>query len=457
MTVAFTLLELDVPQDSFGGNVLNVLLAADTIAAGAPPADRVLSLTLPREALPGSLIGFAVADDYETVLTTTVALRSHGKPEYDLLDPIRPLHPLLARADVCASGIPSWLQEELSKGSDRPDHLIESADAAHRRCMRGVPEITNLPDQPGDYNGNAVEIRRVGAHLLSPADFFNNHVSTGLPVVLTGAYGNNSETFARWERRRMRIRNARHARLLDSAHDIGECDEEGCNRVHLCGEGCVAAATMTQEELPAVFNFEGSPMDVREFLGGEIFSGRTGQEFGGPLHFDAACDGSVSTQFEGTKRWSLWSPWAITSPNETTLVNESTHTSIHGSAAEAAPNLPEGHPVDLLPSTTFPPHTRFETVLRPGDILFFAPGFYHGTRILQGPSVAAVYYFVAPPVYGSTRHTAYAGSPFGFEHCRWPAKAEQWRQRMARKSRKPDGSLLSDIEPSRQPTSFRSD
>ena len=67
-------------------------------------------------------------------------------------------------------------------------------------------------------------------------------------------------------------------------------------------------------------------------------------------------------RYEGTKHWSLWSPFPITTDAD--------------ADSDAAG---QGH---AYPPRTFPTHTRFETTLEEGDSLFFAPGFYHGTRIL---------------------------------------------------------------------------
>lgn len=59
----------------------------------------------------------------------------------------------------------------------------------------------------------------------------------------------------------------------------------------------------------------------------------------------------------------------------------------------------------------------------------------------QPPSIAAAYFFISPPVFGAVDAAAYAGSPFGFESCYWPAKAAEWRGRMEAQGRREDGTL----------------
>jgi len=120
------------------------------------------------------------------------------------------------------------------------------------------------------------------------------------------------------------------------------------------------------------------------------------------LHFDQLCQAQISIQFQGKKRWNLWSP----------------------SGWEVPPLEPGGKWI--------PPHSRFETVLREGDILFFAPGWFHSTHILKGLSIAGTYQFNFPPVGMSLKKGYYKASPFGYEQCGqnrlkgWETSYEIW-------------------------------
>lgn len=148
---------------------------------------------------------------------------------------------------------------------------------------------------------------------------------------------------------------------------------------------------MTAEDIPpyfAVGQWRARPETFNSEP--EIFSATTGQRFGDPTHFDLSCDGSLSIQFEGRKRWQLWAPWAV---------------------GGGAP---------------YPAHTQFETVLDEGDVLFFPPGFYHTTHVLQGDSIAAAFYFAAPPVYGSLDPRSWRSHPLGYAACGWAPKAAEW-------------------------------
>ena len=81
-------------------------------------------------------------------------------------------------------------------------------------------------------------------------------------------------------------------------------------------------------------------------------------------HYDRTCSASLSVQYSGTKRWSLWPAF----------------------------------PVRLSDGTSLPAHTRFETTLQPGEILFFPPAYFHATHILPSSaySIAVVQYVLAP-------------------------------------------------------------
>jgi len=351
-----------------------------------------------------------------TSLADSLVSANRLGPDDDLLHPEQRVNPLLWRTSVCTHGVPPWLVEELSGKSDRPDHLIESIEQAERRCASGV--VSTAPDMPGALTGDSVPIPRVPEDGMSPSDFFHRHVRTGLPLVLAGTAGNITGSR---EKLRIDIRAARAARLTDRTQskesEMG-CNMDGCRRVHLCGDGCEEAGRMREELVPAVFNFRGDNTTAQAFSWPEVFSGKTGQQFGGPTHFDASCDGSISLQLDGRKTWTLWSPWPID-------VTE----------AAGTPFGPRYQP------RRYPAHTRFEAVLEEGDSLFFAPGFFHATNIEQGPSIAAVYFFTQPPMYGAVAGE-HLGHPLGFESCLFAQKNSQWRELLAGRGRREDGTPL---------------
>jgi hypothetical protein len=117
---------------------------------------------------------------------------------------------------------------------------------------------------------------------------------------------------------------------------------------------------------------------------GDIFAGFEGERFGGATHVDSNCQASLSVQLGGEMRWWLWAPWQVAGSD--------------GAVFEA--------------------HSRHETVLRPGEMLVWAPGWFHATHIVRGESLAAVYYLDAP-VYSLGRPAAWERNPFGFARCGW--------------------------------------
>ena len=113
---------------------------------------------------------------------------------------------------------------------------------------------------------------------------------------------------------------------------------------------------------------------------GFVLLTREGGAFGSPMHFDQGCDGTLTVQYEGRKRWALWSPWDL--------------------------------------SDDVPAQTRYETVLAPGEMLFYPPAWLHSTTTVEGDSISAAFDVQYLPAFGAVlANQSLWATPFGFERC----------------------------------------
>ena len=218
---------------------------------------------------------------------------------------------------------------------------------------------------------------RVPVTELTGLAFLDNFARRGIPVVITGAHQKDTN----WTRRRDALKE------LNPANDeFVHAGEPGVSRYCMspkCGEAgqlyldAFSPAFDLPRVLPKIMFDKASP-----------FFGRTGDLFAidayHPLHFDLTCNGIISVQYTGRKKWYLFSPSAWEIP--------------------------------LVDGTKLQPHTPLETVLTEGDILFFMPGWFHATEILEGPSIAASHHTTAP-IYGAINPADMQVSPFGYAKC----------------------------------------
>ena len=74
-------------------------------------------------------------------------------------------------------------------------------------------------------------------------------------------------------------------------------------------------------------------------------------------------------------------------------------------------------PLPLPDGSLLPAHTRFETTLRPGDVLYKPPAYFHSTLIIEGASVAVTHFYDDVPFGSSLRSHPWRNNPFGFDNC----------------------------------------
>ena len=254
------------------------------------------------------------------------------------------------------------------------------ADAAASQCSR-TPSPPSAAACAGlslsiapNYEGVARAIDRASLD-LSPAEFYEQYASRGLPVVLSL---NSSTTL--WHE---------HVQTLQEMRRNMTCRDRRCSMgVHKLADWPLVR--MGADLLPRVFLPGSTPIEwaLGAFVGETAFTAFEGEDFGVPTHFDTECTASLSLQYQGRKRWMLWAPWPL--------------------------NTSGGAPIEA--------HTRFETELEPSEALFFAPAWFHATVVLEGESLAVVHAWDGP-VYAALDTAPRGASPFGFELCDWKTRS----------------------------------
>ena len=129
-----------------------------------------------------------------------------------------------------------------------------------------------------------------------------------------------------------------------------------------------------------------------------VFLSQPRDAFGGPMHFDMICTGTLSMQHRGHKRWSLWAPWELRDAD----------------------------------GARVPAHQRYEAVARPGDVVYYPPAWFHATRVDEdgGASLTTAVDLAEVPAFGTLGGRSLR-SPFGYGTCAagprgWHAQSAAW-------------------------------
>mmetsp|Transcript_12992 Transcript_12992/g.34756 ORF Transcript_12992/g.34756 Transcript_12992/m.34756 type:complete len:324 (+) Transcript_12992:123-1094(+) len=263
--------------------------------------------------------------------------------------------------------IPDWALHSLYVSSpfEKAD-IAEELTAVGKYCkLRPFPP-NYLHPSPPNYSGPPASIPKIARTDL-PADvFYERFARIGLPVVLTGLFSNLS-----WwgEHVKNVVSVAEQDRDWHSGMENGWCTR--------CGQ----AARLGTKASEQVLNFAApSYAEQPNVLWAHLHA-----EFGGPEHFDWSCEGTVSIQYQGSKKWTLWAPWHI------------------------------GH-VEA--------HTRFEVTVNAFEAIWYPPAWFHQTRVLLGFSVSAAHFTVIP-TYGVLTNQSFWQTLF--ETC--ADGGQGWRER----------------------------
>lgn len=312
----------------------------------------------------------------------------------------------LFRKCIADPPIATWYLTALKASNDqlkseRSEYTSSCPDAS-------MPHVggTNQP-VPGNDTGVARAIPRVRLSELSPLAFYKHFIRPGMPAVITGLFDENRSFWephtAELERMVVQQLPERDRVGNESKRCQGEAD---CmHRVHFAESDARAYAALQPANVPSMLHFP-DPFPRDRVLGqlgsphsGQVILTFNGGIFGGPLHYDMSCAGSISIQYKGVKRWSLWAPWDV---------------------------------MDGVPS-----HTRYEAVVSAGDFIWFPPAWYHGTQVLSERSLTVAHFVQDVPNFGDLRHLSLWRQPYGFERCAvgWRARAAAWDFLLAQRRR----------------------
>ena len=302
--------------------------------------------------------------------------------------------------------LPTWMLRAI-QGNVReydPNMAGENDERVTKRTCGSGSLMQTIPN----YDGEAEHVQRVRG--LNASEFYRRFPRRGLPVVLEGAIAPAVRTSALALTECLADEYARKA----AAH--GFRADDACDRYGgWCRDGvqissdpiCIALAGFTvatvPPELAAVIELPRPLPDVSgvAMRMAEPFVLWTppGGTFGKNDHFDQLCANTFSMQYQGTKRWTLWAPWELP-----------------GAGSGARSHIRA--------------HTRFEALVRPGDVLFYPPAWFHATVVEEGDdSITAACDLERYPAFGATALvTPSQQEPIGFGACEgdWRRRSDLW-------------------------------
>ena len=136
-------------------------------------------------------------------------------------------------------------------------------------------------------------------------------------------------------------------------------------------ERCRQAANIDEAHVPRPLRFEPPLSTAARIAAGAtmpyVLRANESMHFGGATHYDNSCLGTFSVQWAGNKHWWFWAPWDVGGLRS---------------------------------------QSRFEGVVKPGELVIYGPAWHHGTEVLPGGgrSVAAAYYIMDVPFFGVNRN-----------------------------------------------------
>eukprot|EP00466_Bigelowiella_natans_P014990 jgi/Bigna1/126277/aug1.2_g985 len=313
--------------------------------------------------------------------------------------------------DVCKEfGVPAWYNDSIRYSNDITTITVESAALSmSHKCGMAAAESEGeapmpLPKEAPSHSGPEVQIERIQRGSFSVAEFYEEYIRRGVPVILSDPFDEEEKVW--WEGRAelsLILARAEHANMdVKEYEKMFQMSESGEPTFHHPPEPEKAVFCDICEEMEPVpevyypWPFQYPRIMKEASLLRESFDstmtiwGR--YNFSTPLHYDQSCHGSLSLQHIGEKRWWLWAPWDIERRN----------------------------------GTMISAHTRFTADLKPGEILMYGPAWYHQTQTLgEELSLATVVFLKDPPFFGILPE--HFRSPRGFAACAEPEGGWLWR------------------------------
>jgi len=263
------------------------------------------------------------------------------------------------RVDICDYKIPKW-----GINAMRLNSVKDTPTKYFSYCRQ--PETTmdaknrcknkvkpNIPHKPPKHSSKKRNIKIIDPAKYSRQKFTTNQLEKGIPIIFRG----------KWK----------FTKDVKHLEEQLNCSNGTCSYGVQLGENLNATNQVVKEATSGLID-----EDHSRIFQPMIFAAQEGDVFGSPLHFDCHCYPSFSIQYSGRKRWSLWSPsWYL---------------------------------------GKIKPHTRYEVEMVPGDILYWGPGWFHETEVLEGSSLAVAWFIDKKP-YSPHMKSVFQENPFGFGGC----------------------------------------
>lgn len=274
------------------------------------------------------------------------------------------------------SVMPEWLVESIYESSPlEQDEIIRELEATAPKdgishaartdealCDGiGLSTKSYLQSDPPNHRGEPSTIPTVWPAELSARAFHENFSRAGLPVVIKGLASN----FSWWATHSARVSAAAERDYTWNAEMENSWCPSCASVAHELGKQRLREMFYFAAPLPEL---EGVDLDAQP----NVLWTQGGGDFGGPGHFDWGCLSTLSIQYRGSKKWTLWAPW------------------------------------DLGPVKA---HARLEAAVDESDAIFYPPAWFHQTKVLRGLSVS-VAHFTLIPSYGSLANASFWQTPF---------------------------------------------
>lgn len=284
--------------------------------------------------------------------------------------------------------VPQWLMKLAHHDTTSHTKLYGNPGP---RCLQLLqkPSVTGLfPNDKPDEKKSARPIPRVSCTNYTTREFYWNFVRTGQPVIFTNCWDHD---LAWWQNKAKKVSSCATLDIEKRWISQGNVTPPNCdiyksvceNVVNVIrGNSCNNVAIIETKRLPSALQIPASLIRINlTHQNPYLLLAKEGMIFGTSSHYDSSCEGTFALQYTGYKKWSFYAPWDI--------------------------------------DKNIRMHDRFESILRPGDVLSYGPAWFHHTQVLNGhgDSVGAAYFMNDVPYFGIHRDMSLALSPLGFGAC----------------------------------------
>ena len=385
--------------------------------------------------------------------------------------PLEKLHsPFGSNKPFVCEGMPQWMRDSVEHSAKAFDPHNDMEGTSFDECPPQREDSVGglLTLHSPHYRDAALPIERVTAPLTA-REFYRRFARPGLPFILAGVLGQD-------------VTAAKAAAVGDCCRDDYErkrdahrnVSDAGCDRyngwcregVQICAATCMALAGFARAAdvptaLRTLLDFPPPLPGFRDvasrFSAPFTLWTAPADTFGGNTHFDELCGSTLSLQYQGRKRWTLWAPWDVGAPVAPEEGGGAEHAGGGSGGAEhagggsgggdqAGSSTPAGRSSTSIPTSVTAAHTRFEGVVGPGEALFYPPAWFHATVVVDGnDSLTGAFDVDLIPSFGELRGRSLEPSPLGFHECAagemgWYARSRVWDRMLAVNGRSGGGA-----------------